>query len=332
LAAVGVVAIGRNEGERLRACLASALRTDIPVVYVDSGSIDGSAAMAKSMGASVVELDMSIPFSAARARNEGFKRLMDIAPDLLLVMFVDGDCEIVEGFVDRAAAEFPTDPRLAVVCGRRRERFPDATLYNKLCDIEWNTPIGPAKACGGDAVMRVSAFREVGGFDSAVIAGEEPELCVRLRVRGWRIVRIDADMTIHDAAITRFGQWWKRNVRAGHAYAQGAAMHGRPPQRHWVKEVQSNLAWGLALPLLSLAAVALAPVMCGLTLIVLLAWPPLFVRIWRNAKRRGVAPAATYALVIVLGKIPQALGQIKYWTTRLRGSRVRIIEYKSAAK
>ena len=110
---------------------------------------------------------------------------------------------------------------------RVRERHPDASPYNKLCDIEWNTPVGDAKSCGGDAMMRVSAFRQVGGFDAGVIAGEEPELCVRLRANGWTLERINAEMTLHDAAMTRFSQFWKRAKRAGHAYAEGAAVHGR---------------------------------------------------------------------------------------------------------
>ena len=38
--AVGLVAIGRNEGERLRACLASARGAAQRLVYVDSGSTD----------------------------------------------------------------------------------------------------------------------------------------------------------------------------------------------------------------------------------------------------------------------------------------------------
>src|SRR5204862_2670135 len=135
--------------------------------------------------------------------------------------------------VDAAA----DDERLAVVCGRRKERFPHQSIYNRLCDMEWNTPIGDAKACGGDALMRAAAIEQVGGFDSHIIAGEEPELCLRLREAGWRIRRLDHDMTIHDARMTRFGQWWKRMVRSGHAYAEGMAMHGLSPEPYCMRPV-----------------------------------------------------------------------------------------------
>src|SRR5438874_4116422 len=147
---VGVVTIGRNEGERLRVCLESALRASRHVVYVDSGSTDGSVAMAKQMGVHVVELDLTIPFTAARARNAGFEKLVEIAPDAEFVQFVDGDCEIVQGWVERAVSECSAKPQAAIVCGRRRERFVRASIYNTLCDIEWNTPVGTARACGGD--------------------------------------------------------------------------------------------------------------------------------------------------------------------------------------
>ena len=73
---LGVVVIGRNEGQRLARCLQSqAERTD-SVVYVDSGSTDGSVALAQSLGVQVLALDPRTPFTAARARNEGFAALL----------------------------------------------------------------------------------------------------------------------------------------------------------------------------------------------------------------------------------------------------------------
>src|ERR1700738_3404233 len=88
---VGVVVIGRNEGDRLRRCLESVRGTADRVVYVDSGSSDNSVAMSRGLGATVVELDLRIPFTAARARNEGFDRLLGEQPALRYVFFVDGD-------------------------------------------------------------------------------------------------------------------------------------------------------------------------------------------------------------------------------------------------
>lgn len=327
---VGVVAIGRNEGERLRKCLESAVGRAETVVYVDSGSTDGSVAMAKAKGAEVVELDPAIPFTAARARNEGFERLLLRSPQLLYVQFVDGDCEFATGWLDTARAALEAQPGLAVACGRRRERHPEASLYNRLADIEWNTPAGPARACGGDAMMRIAPFRAVGGYDPSLIAGEEPDLCLRLGREGWGIARLDAEMTLHDMAMTRFGQWWKRAVRSGHAYAEGAARHGRGPERHWVRQSLSIWIWGLVVPLLAMAA---AWPTRGLSLLLLLYYPVSAYRASRSDRTRGRSPrhAMSYGLFCVLAKFPQLAGQWKYFSGRLLGRRGGLIEYKGAA-
>ena len=255
---LGLVAIGRNEGDRLRRCLDSVVGNGLPVVYVDSGSTDGSIELARAKGAEVVELDMSQPFTMARGRNAGFARLEEIAPEVRFVQFVDGDCEVVAGWLERGLAAIEGRPEIAAVSGRRRERFPDRSIYNRIADIEWDAPSGEAKFCGGDVLIRAEAFRQIGGYNPTLIAGEDPELSVRLRQHGWTILRIDAEMTLHDMAMTRFSQWWKRGVRSGFAFAEGAAMHGKPPERHWVNHVRSLLIWGIALPMVILVLLVLA--------------------------------------------------------------------------
>lgn len=313
---VGAVIIGRNEGARLVACLASFPDWVRPLVYVDSGSTDGSVAAARAAGAEVVALDMSQPFTAARARNEGFARLRALgAPEF--VQFVDGDCRMQPGWLEAAEAFLAARPSVAVVCGRRREIHPEASVWNRLCDAEWDTPLGQASACGGDALMRVAAVAKVGGYDPGLIAGEEPELCVRLRQAGWEVWRIDQEMTLHDAAMTRIGQWWKRTRRSGHAFAEGAAMHGAPPERHWVAETRRAVLWGAVLPLVTLLGLVVTP-WAGL---LLLAYP---LQILRLSRRLGWERAA----FLVLGKIPEAQGVLEYHLNRVRRRRAGLIEYK----
>src|SRR5215212_2760775 len=177
----GVVIIGRNEGQRLLRCLQSVMPSGSPIVYVDSGSTDASTAAARSLGVDVFELDQSLPFSAARARNEGLKRLVEMHPQLKFVQFVDGDCEIAPGWLQRAAEELERNPKIGIVCGRLRERFPEASVFNRLCDLEWNSGFGEIKACGGVCMARIGPFVEVGCFNPTIVAGEEAELCLRLR-------------------------------------------------------------------------------------------------------------------------------------------------------
>lgn len=316
---IGAVAIGRNEGERLIRCLTS-LRGKIDhVVYVDSGSTDASVERAREMGIDVVELDLSIPFTAARARNAGRARLYQIAPDTEFIQFLDGDCELVEGWLEAALASFAAEPDLAVVCGRRRERFPEATLWNRIIDAEWDSPIGEARACGGDALIRRAAIDAVDGYREDLIAGEEPEMCYRMRQKGWRIRRIDAEMTLHDAAMTRIGQWWQRCKRAGHTWAEGVALHGHEPERYRTGELRRTLIWGAGLPVLALlGAVLVSP----WALLLLLAWP---LQILRLTTRGMPWDRATF---LVFGKLPEVHGVFGYWLGRLSGRRRTLIEYK----
>lgn len=317
---VDAVVIGRNEGARLRACLASLHGRVRRVIYVDSGSTDGSPQVARDAGADVVDLDMAQPFTAARARNAGLARL--IGGDTDLVQLIDGDCTLDPAWVDTAAAFLAANPGTAVACGRRRERHPDASVYNRLCDREWDTPPGEATACGGDALMRLAALVQVGGFDDTLIAGEEPELCLRLRRAGWAVWRLDAEMTLHDAALTRFRQWWRRCRRAGHAFAEGAALHGSGPERHWVRETRSALAWGAGLPLATLALVPVTP----WALLLLLAYPAQVVRLaLRSGGRRDDWESAFF---LVLGKVAEAQGALGFYWRRLRGGHGGLIEYK----
>jgi peptidoglycan/xylan/chitin deacetylase (PgdA/CDA1 family)/GT2 family glycosyltransferase len=334
-AQVGFVAIGRNEGERLRRCLAALSACGGPLVYVDSGSTDGSCELARAAGALVVELDASEPFSAARARNAGFERLLREAPRTEFVQFVDGDCELREGWI-AAGLRALQSPDVAVACGRRRERWPEASVYNRLCDVEWDTPVGEAQACGGDALVRVDAFRRAGGYDPRLIAGEEPELCLRLRRLGFRILRLDAEMTAHDAGLTRWTQWWRRAVRSGHATAALLALHGPTPEHRGLRRALSSIVWALVLPVglvLVVAAAArgsnaLAAAAAGA---VVAAYALLLARVARGCRRRGrsSADARAYAWSCVLAKWPESCGLALYVLRRLSGSGNRLIEYKA---
>lgn len=333
---VGIVIIGRNEGQRLRRCLESTLSRGMTAVYVDSGSTDGSVEMARMLGACVVELDCSRPFSAARARNVGLEHLLKVNPGIEFVQFIDGDCQVVESWLQRALGQMLARPDLAVVCGRRRELFPEASLYNRLCDLEWNGPPGETDACGGDALMRVRPFLQVGGFDPSVPAGEEPELCRRLREKEWTILRLDADMTWHDAAILRFSQWWRRQVRTGYGSLDMAV---RFNMSRFARQVRSAEVWTLGFALVLLAvtvstALLAQPRFAALAAAAILLLPPLQAfRIAFASRRRGLpfALALACGALTMISKWGQVLGHARYVSDRLTGRNARLIEYKGIA-
>ena len=326
---VGIVAIGRNEGERLRACLESAREASRALVYVDSGSSDGSVERARSLGAEIVVLDPDVPFTAARARNAGFEALSKHWPEVAFVQFVDGDCEFEAGWIETARALFEAED-WAVVCGRRRERYPEASVYNLLCDMEWDTEIGPAAACGGDSMMRAEIFREVGGFSDDLIAGEEPELCVRIAAAGGRILRADHPMTIHDAQMFSFSQWWMRTLRGGHAVAEAAARHPGADGGRSEREVRSTWFWGGALPLLILV---LAIPTRGASLLLSVLWLLQIARIARRRPRPNFSARDNwiYAAACVFGKLPYLQGVWRFMRGRWTGRRSRLIEYKGVS-
>jgi GT2 family glycosyltransferase len=319
---VGWVIIGRNEGKRLLRCFNSF--ESMAKVYVDSGSTDQSLFHGKALGFECIELDMTLPFTAARARNEGWKRLLQLHPNLDYVMFVDGDCEVALGWIETAIAHLQLHGNTAVVCGQRRERFPEASIYNLLCDIEWNTPIGLAKACGGDALFRVSALIQTDGYRSDLIAGEEPELCLRIRAKGWAVFRIDHVMTIHDASLFKFRQWWNRALRGGYAFAAGWWIHRAGPERLWSKELVRIGFWGVALPTLTLGIWYSS----GATaLLLLLFYPAQAIRL--GYRMRGEAgPAMTRGSFLVIAKFAEAIGTLKFCIDLIRRKKSDIIEYK----
>jgi glycosyltransferase involved in cell wall biosynthesis len=330
LAQVGVVIIGRNEGDRLMRCLDSVVGQVGAVVYVDSGSIDDSCLVARQRGVEVVNLDMSQPFSAARARNAGFARLRKIDPALRYVQFVDGDCEVLPGWLAAAAAVFVADRLVVAVCGALRERYPEQTVFNRICSVEWNWPqAGEVAAFGGNVMLKIAIFAVVGGYNNLIIAAEDDELGVRLRKVGGKLIRLDRESMIHDANMTEFGQWWTRGKRCGYAFASVAALHGAAPERKFVKELRRTILWGGVLPLCVVLTLWMTN---GLSLLLLLRYPLTIARIIQATRHRGFGwrDSLVWAISCGFAPFPGVSGAVKFYFTRRTHRLPEIIEYKTA--
>jgi len=317
------IIIGRNEGKRLVACLASLKAQGVEMVYVDSGSWDNSVAETRKVGALVVELDNDLPFTAARARQAGFDALAQTGDLPEFVQFVDGDCIVVDGWIAAGEMALRGDVSLGLITGWRAELYPERSVYNALCDFEWHRPAGEIVACGGDMMVRSKAFVEAGGFDATVIAAEDDEFCVRLAKTGWKLRRLPQEMTRHDAAMLRFGQWWQRAVRTGHGFAQVGWMH--PP--YFRKEQLRGVIYGLLLPLLALWGL----LENGLVLFAVFGVYVLnFNRTYFGLIREGLPfwEARRQTVFLTLSKLPNVMGMILFHWRRIRGRAMRIIEYK----
>jgi len=319
---IGVIIIGRNEGQRLLKCLQSFSHTGYTVVYVDSNSSDDSVLNANKSGADVVDLDMTKPFSAARARNEGWKRLLKINPQIEFIQFVDADCEIHPSWIPAACNYLLENNEYAIVSGRLKERHPDATLYNRFCHDEWNTPVGEAVACGGNAFIRVKSLIQVDGYNTKFVAGEEPEMCFRLRQQKWKIYRIDHDMGLHDANITRFSQWWKRAKRSGLASALSVEEHGSSKERYGVRRLIRPLFWS-SLLLITLILGAIYPVI----LTALLIFPIQILRMFIRMNEKSIY-ALQHCTFTMLSKLPEALGILGFVFKKITNNNHTLIEYK----
>jgi len=328
MTAAGIVIIGRNEGERLARCIQSVLASGARnLVYVDSGSTDQSVWVARSLGAEVIRLDPRIPFSAARARNEGFAALLQANPELQVVQFIDGDCELQPGWLAAAGRFLAEHPEAAVVCGRRRERFPDASVYNWLCDVEWDAKVGEIEWCGGDFLVRPKVFATVRGFDESFVAGEEPELCRRISATGQTLWRLQLPMTIHDAAITAFSAWWRRSVRTGFAWATTAWTYRQQAVIPGAREQRRAWLWTMILPCTAAGAILISP--WFLTL--LSAYILQLLRIAWRSRRCGARRAVLLATFTCIAYFAQSQGSLRFHVSRLMRRRPMVIEYKSAA-
>jgi GT2 family glycosyltransferase len=329
---LGLVVIGRNEGERLRRCFAS-VRTRIDcAVYVDSGSTDDSVANARSAGVQVVELDMSLPFTAARARNAGFAELLRLRPDVSLVQFLDGDMEVLAGWLDVATAFMRSHPEVVALSGVRKERHPDRNVYHRIADVEWRLgESGETNAFGGDVLMRADAFARVDGYDARVIAAEDNELALRLRLAGGKVWRIDQPCTLHDVAMSHPAQWWQRAKRTGYAYAQVHALHTGSHERAFAREYKRTLLWGALVPSAALG-LALPTLGASLSLFGLYALQAAKVTRSTHAKGFSLEHSLAWGASCALSKLPESVGLAKFHLDRARSRTPRIIEHKRATK
>ncbi len=336
LPAFSVVVIGRNEGQRLVRCLksiaaigdGSSASLSCEVIYVDSASSDGSPERAAAMGARVIALDAPRP-TAALGRNAGWQQAT-----AEFVLFLDGDTILDPQFPARAFASMLADQTIAAVWGHRRELHPEASLYNRILDLDWIYPPGPAEFCGGDVLMRRAALEAVGGYDGTLIAGEEPEMCRRMRALGYRILHIDAPMTGHDLDMKHFAQYWKRATRAGHAYAEVSSRFRKSGDPFWQPERTANLRRGgfwmlsfLAAIVLSLVLRSAVPGLLWLAMLTALSLRSAWKARWKSPR---ASTLLLYGLHSHLQQVPICIGQLAFDFDPRKGQR-KLIEYKGAS-
>lgn len=317
---IAVVIIGRNEGERLVRCINSVLAQDVLAVYVDSASNDSSIANAQKAGIDFIELDATVPLSAARARNAGYDWLKKSQGSVRYVHFIDGDCELDPGWLDKAVKCLDEDLTIGALCGRLREKDRDRNIFSRLSDMGWYIPPGEIEVCGGIVTIRSDIFEKLAGFDANLIAGEEPEFYLRLRSEGYRILCLDEEMGFHDSDIDSYYQWFTRSSRTGFAYANAKEWG------YWQKERRSLIIWGGLLPLIFLASLFPVPLLS--VAIVLL----YIFQVFRSYKSLNIpygrGDRLTLASFFIIDKFSEFFGYLKYNWAKWCKKNQTIIEYK----
>jgi len=317
---IGIVVIGRNEGERLIKCLHSVMKSEKPIVYVDSASNDGSAKYADSLGVSVVKLTDDKPINAAIARNAGFELIMNEHPSLELIHFIDADCELDINWLNHASNTLENNEKVSAVCGRLREKDVGKSVYTKLCDMSWYIKPGEINSCGGIATIKVDVFKELKGFNETLIAGEEPEFYSRVRKKGYIVLCLDVAMGTHDCAMESFEQWWTRTVKTGFGFANGSQWGA------WSKRQYSILIWVLLIPLTILCGTIIEPWLLSSALIFPIQILKIAIKSTIPYSFKGKLLDATFC---VFSKFPQFVGMVKYQVSRFSKEQNKNIEYKA---
>jgi glycosyltransferase involved in cell wall biosynthesis len=182
-AAPSVIALipGYNEGPRIGAVVRGALE-HLPVIVVDDGSTDDTAARAREAGATVIEQRPNAGKGAAL--RAGFRWALDAGYDAVLTLDADGQHDPAEipAFLDAFAAEPPPD----LVIGRRNFRAmpPIRRLSNTLGGVAFSWAVGrdirdnqSGYRLIGRRILTATIDSDEGGFEFEV---EMITTCIRI--------------------------------------------------------------------------------------------------------------------------------------------------------
>jgi hypothetical protein len=251
-----------------------------------------------------------------------------------MVLFLDGDTILHPAFVSQSLEQF-RNPEVAIVWGHRREIATGDSFFNRVLDLDWISPAGITDYCGGDALIRRDVLEQTHGYNEMLIAGEEPEMCRRIRGLGYKILHVDLPMTGPDLAMKSWKQYWRRATRTGYAYAEVSERFRSSDMPFWDKEAHDNRVRAIILMALPLGGILLSAV--------LKSWWPLIavlglltLLVLRTAAKAGwksqdSVTRILYGMHSHMQQIPILWGQLQYAQDRRSGQKRGLIEYKDEA-
>ena len=241
-----MVLITRNQEWNVARLVQSVLREadttgGADVVLVDSNSNDRTAEIAASYPVRVLRLRGDQPLSPAAGRYVGFHEVTGDS-----VLFLDGDMELCAGWLGPALAAMRAEPDIGGLTGPLLEG-PLGTAVEPP-----NRAAEPRELrhSGGAVLHRRSALARVGPFNPYLRSDEEPELCLRLRHAGFRIVELPDPIARHyselDTRLPTLFKRWRRGLYLGAGQSIRHQLHG-PLLWPYVRERGFGLVPGAAL-------------------------------------------------------------------------------------
>lgn len=198
---LSVIIVARNEERNIVRCISSVLKAtaslkDVEVLLVDSNSSDNTIEIAKQFPINIIRLKNGWQLSPSAGRFSGVNNTLGE-----YILIIDGDMELLDGWVDFALNYFMDHNKVAAVMGRHYDRYIQANMsYSSpqlRNDYKYSDKVEKIKYAFGSAIFRRSALLEVGNFHPYLRGEEEAEISYRLLKNGYELCILPHDAIFH---------------------------------------------------------------------------------------------------------------------------------------
>ncbi len=202
---VSVVTVTHHSGRVIADCVRSTAPA-ARVIIIDNASDDDTLAIVSEVLPSAIQIRNLVNGGFGAGCNQGFER---VSTEFALLLGPDStiDGESLALLVEAADA-YPQAGMLgpAIIADDNHiEPSHDLGLFERMAagkrldvGILPEGPISAGHLSGAVLLVRMTALRQVGGFDAAIfLYYEDDDLCLRMRAGGWSLVLVPAARATH---------------------------------------------------------------------------------------------------------------------------------------